>query len=175
MRYRLTGVSLWGVQWEPKDDDREIARRVLSLLEDRRMLWKDFSLEIEEHCVQSATRTRQQLGELLNGPDASDGLRAQIKALQACFRTFMDEAGDGSHWRQWHSGDGTDRLSVALGKLRGAVGVQVGMLAGRYGLSISDDLATIVPDSEGWFFERLGDETSSSTTAESSAIDDRQL
>ena len=52
MRYRLTGASgpLGGGQWERKDDDCEIARRVLNLLADRRMLWKDYSREIEEHC-----------------------------------------------------------------------------------------------------------------------------
>ncbi|QDP95821.1 hypothetical protein FOE78_07830 [Microlunatus elymi] len=56
VRYRVTGVTgaQFGVQWEHKDDDREIARRVLNILSDRRMLWKDFSLEIEEHCVKSA-------------------------------------------------------------------------------------------------------------------------
>jgi len=32
-----------GVQWERKDDDGEIARRVLNLLADLRVLWKDSS------------------------------------------------------------------------------------------------------------------------------------
>ena len=68
-RYRMTGGSVGpfgGGQWERKDDDREIARRVLNLLVDRRMLWKDFSVEIEEHCVQSANLARQELGEHLD-------------------------------------------------------------------------------------------------------------
>jgi hypothetical protein len=55
-RYRITGGSgpFGGAQWERKDDDREIARRVLNLLADRGMLWRDCTLEIEEHCVRSA-------------------------------------------------------------------------------------------------------------------------
>lgn len=51
-RFRVTGGSVGpfgGAQREWKDDNREIARRVLNLLADRRMLWKDFSIEIEEH------------------------------------------------------------------------------------------------------------------------------
>jgi hypothetical protein len=35
------------------------------------------------------------------------------------------------------------------------VGVQVGELAARYELEVSDELATIVPDQAGWFFERF--------------------
>ena len=67
----MTGVSgpVGGVQWERRDDDAEIARRVLNLLGDRRMLWKDFSAEIEEHCVASANTVRAALGTHLDHPD----------------------------------------------------------------------------------------------------------
>lgn len=68
VRYLLRGTSAWGVQWEKKDDEREIARRVLNLLADRRMLRRDYSLEIEEHCVQSALDARRQLSALLGSP-----------------------------------------------------------------------------------------------------------
>lgn len=44
---------------------------------------------------------------------------------------------------------------MALGRLRGLVGVQVGELAAEYDLDITEDLATIVPDQAGWFFERI--------------------
>jgi len=54
-------------------------------------------------------------------------------------------------------GFGTDPLSVALGRLRALVGVQVGMMACDYDLQVHDDLATIVPDQKGWFFERFTD------------------
>jgi hypothetical protein len=71
VRFRMTGVSvpLGGAQWELKDDDREIARRVLNLLGDRRMLWKDFSVEIEEQCIGSADHTRKELAKLLDNPE----------------------------------------------------------------------------------------------------------
>lgn len=157
-RFRLTGgtTPVGGVQWERKDDDKEIARRVLNLLADRRMLWKDFSLEIEEHCADSANYARQQIGPHLNNPEIGAELARRLQLLQRLFRGFLDEigpAGDGvdRHWRSM----GTDPLSIALGRLRGLVGVQIGELAALYNLEVSEELATIVPDQVGWFFERF--------------------
>lgn len=46
-------------------------------------------------------------------------------------------------------------MSTALGRLRGLVGVQLGTLASHYDLDLGEDLATIVPAEEGWFFERF--------------------
>lgn len=157
-RYRMTGgsVPLGGVQWEYKDDDQEIARRVLNLLGDRRMLWRDFSLEIEEQCVQSATLARQELGKHLDNPEISSELARRVQLIQRLFRDFMDEVGPtGGDWDRHYRPMGTDPLSVALGRLRGLVGVQIGELAAEYDLDVSEDLATIVPDQAGWFFERF--------------------
>lgn len=158
-RYRITGGSIGpfgGAQWERKDDDREIARRVLNMLADRRMLWKDFSLEIEEHCVRSANLVRDRLGSHADNPEVGPALMQRVQLLQRLFRDFVDETGQAGEERDrpWRS-MGTDPLSVALGRLRGLVGVQIGELAAEYELDVSDELATIVPDQAGWFFERF--------------------
>lgn len=158
-RYRFTGITAGpvGVQWQRTDDDRDIAQRVLNLLADRRMLWKDFSVEIEEHCVISANHVRTQLGTHLDNPEISDELATHLRALQRLFRDFVDQVGPAGHhaghhhWRH----DGTDPLSMALGRLRGLVGVQIGLLAAAYDLDVTDELATIVPDDTGWFFTRF--------------------
>lgn len=155
-RRRVTGVSWVGVQWEYKDNDREIARRVLTLLAGRRMLWKDFSLEIEEHCVRSADRVRDELGRHLENPEIGAELAGEIEALRSSFMAFMDEVGpEGDLHRRYHPGIGTDPLSMALGRLRGLVGVHIGVLASQYDLEVSDELATIVPSEAGWFFQRF--------------------
>jgi len=133
----------------------EFVRRLFNLLEDRRMLWKDFSLEIKEHCFRSADIARQQIGQFLDNPEISAGLTAKMKAIQRAFRDFMDGAGDDQQWGHRYAGTGTDRLSVALGTLRGLVGVQLGELAALYEVDVAGDLATIVPDGSGWFFERF--------------------
>ena len=144
---------MWGFQWEKKDDDRELARRVLNLLADRRILWRDYTLEVEEHCVESAAETRRQLGAVLDSPEITDHLHQRVRALQAAFRAFMDEVGPHDDLHGHHRGSyGTDPLSVGLGRLRGVVGLLVGELASTYELEITDDLASIVPDLDGWFF-----------------------
>lgn len=160
-RFRLTGITIGPAsgQWERKDDDREIARRVVNLLADRRMLWKDFSREVEEHCVQSANEVRRSLGAHMDNPEISRHLAERVSLLQLLFRSFVDDLEhDGvDSWRYRWSSVGTDPLSVALGRLRGLVGVQVGALASDYDLEVPDDLARIVPDESGWFFERYGE------------------
>jgi hypothetical protein len=157
-KYRITGGSgPWGgAQWERKDDDREIARRVMNLLGDKRMLWKDFSLEIEEHCVSSADHARKELGKHLDNPEIGQEMIRHVQLLQRLFRDFMDEVGPGrGDWDRYYRSMGTDPLSMALGRLRGLVGVQVGEMAAEYGLDVSEELASIVPDQAGWFFERF--------------------
>lgn len=160
VRYRLTGFSAGpaGAQWERKDDDSEIARRVLNMLGDRRMLWRDFSLEIEEHCVSSANIAREKLGELMDSPEASPTMTRRLQGLQRFFRDFIDEVGPRAEgWDRHRSPYGTDPLSVALGRLRGLVGAQIGELAAENQLDVSQELASIVPDQAGWFFERFED------------------
>lgn len=159
VKFRLSGASFGsvGAQWERRDDDREIARRVLNLLADRRVLWKDFTLEVEEHCVASAIEIRRELGRHLDNPEISDPLAARVRLLQSLFRSFVDElspyGADPRHHR-WSS-VGTDPLSMALGRLRGLVGVQIGALASEFDLEVGEDLALIIPDEDGWFFERF--------------------
>ena len=121
------------------------------------MLWKDFSLEVEEHCVNSANQVRRDLGHHLDNPEITGRLAQRLRVLQSLFRAFVDEVGPGGDdtWghRSWR--DGTDPLSMALGRLRGLVGVLIGELASEYDLDVSDELATIVPDQDEWFFERF--------------------
>jgi hypothetical protein len=157
-RYRITGGStpFGGTQWERKDDDREIARRVLNLLGDRRMLWKDFSLELEEHCVGSADHARKELAKHLDNPEIGPEMIRHVQLLQCLFRDFMDEVGpSGGDWDRHYRLMGTDPLSMALGRLRALAGVQIGELAAEYELDVSEELASIVPDQAGWFFERF--------------------
>jgi hypothetical protein len=160
MKFRVAGLTLGneavqaGIQFEPKDDDREIARRVVNDLSDRRMLWRDFTMEVEEHCVESAIQLRRQLGERLNTRGISPELAKRIQLIQRLLPSFIDEMETDErlhHRTHW----GTDLLSVALGRLRALIGVQLGDHAASFRLDVPEDLATIVPDEQGWFFERF--------------------
>jgi len=48
LAHRLTGFSLpfFGVQWTPPADEREIVRGLLTALEDRRVLFVPYHLEV---------------------------------------------------------------------------------------------------------------------------------
>jgi len=95
-----------------------------------------------------------------DNPEISAELARRLQLLQRLFRDFVDETGpaDGEWDRHWRP-MGTDPLSMALGRLRGSVGIQVGELAAEYDLDVSEELATIVPDQAGWFFERFDNGT----------------
>lgn len=77
-RYRPTGISTTGLQWERKDDDQEIVRRLFNLFEDRRMLWKHHSLEVGAHCYRSADTARAQIGRLLDNPEISGSSQSGV-------------------------------------------------------------------------------------------------
>lgn len=153
MRFRLTGLGtpFGSLQWEKKDDDREIARRVISLLEDRRLLYRDFFWEVPHECIESARQTRESLTALIASPDISPGLSLEVKLLRAYFRTFMDTRDD--HGRRYHMG--SEPISLALGELRAKVGQVVGDLAARFDLEVEDELGSIVPVERGGFFDRV--------------------
>jgi hypothetical protein len=92
----------------------------------------------------------------LDNPEISSELAPRLPLLHRLFRDFVGEVGPaGAEWDRPLRHMGTDPLSVALGRLRGLVGVQIGELAAEYDLDVSEELATIVPDEVGWFFERF--------------------
>lgn len=120
------------------------------------MLWKDFSLEIEEHCIRSADHVRKELGKQLDNPEIGPEMTRHVQLLQQLFQVFMDEVGpSGDNIYGHHRSMGTDPLSMALGRLRGLVGIRFGELAAEYGLNVSEELVGIVPDQAGWFFEKF--------------------
>lgn len=64
---RLTGISapLGGLQWEYHEPDRDVAARVVSYLEDRRVLYVACEAEVPSDAVDSVLEIRRYLtGEL---------------------------------------------------------------------------------------------------------------
>jgi hypothetical protein len=150
---RITGFStpIGGLQWEPPEDERKIARAFLTFLEDRRVLFNPYQLEIEEQVVQSLLTIREKATEAIARlPEGSQAV-APIKAIRAACRRFLDEPhADYRHlehrmWHRGYPGGGDSGFFVALGELRATVGMQVANLAVAYGLTVDDDLASILP------------------------------
>ena len=152
---RLTGLScpVFGIQWNPPEAQRSIARRVVRSLEDRRVLYVPYDVEIADYCTRSVLDIRQMLTKELSELDESSGqLYQSLKAIRTACRHFMDRTQvDDRHPRRHlrHWGDPYDVDSqtffLALGELRATFGIHLAILATQYGLDIEDHLATILP------------------------------
>ena len=148
----MTGIStpFGGVQWEVRDGDREIARRVVSILEDRRMLWVDHAYEVPSECAYSASKTRDALTEQIATKGIGTELSALLKEMRRLFANFMTVAPRARLDR--HAPYGADPFSAALGALRAAIGERLAVLVATCKLDVDDELKAIIPDSGAWFF-----------------------
>ena len=68
MPYRPTGIGGFGfsVNWEKVPGDEEVARQVITFLEDRRLLFGKRHSEDELDCVQSVIEIRRELTDELS-------------------------------------------------------------------------------------------------------------
>jgi uncharacterized protein DUF6650 len=147
---RLTGFSIpvFGVSWNPPAAEVTVARKVIAFLEDRRVLYNPYDMEDSGHCISSVIEIRQFLtGEFGNLTD-QDGLAANLRAMRAACRKFLDtvDAKDYARYGFGRRGLAHDWVFMSgLGELRGVVGVHVAALAAQHGLDIEGELASILP------------------------------
>jgi len=153
---RIDGIStpLGGVSWTPPTPDSEVVQRLLLFLEDRRVLYEPYEVEMPEHCIESVFKIRAFLTLLLDEGGISTELSAAFRGLRGACREFFrqirvrsDSRGlvlpEGAGGPQWGMTD--LEFNQALGELRAAFGLQVGRLAVTYGLDVEEPLSTILP------------------------------
>jgi hypothetical protein len=147
---RLTGVScpVFGVSWNPPEAESAVARRVLAYLEDRRVLYRPFDMEVPQQCVESVVEIRRFLTDEIAKLDSGSDIAQTLRGMRAACREFLDES-HGPRRPAFHRarsyGLWDAAFSDALGKLRGIFGIHVARLAAEYGLDVEDDLASILP------------------------------
>lgn len=150
---RIKGFStpLGGVDWDLPLPQRAIAEKTVVYLEDRRVLTMPRGVEhavLEaDHCIASVLQIRETLTQLLMDPDTGDDLTENLKAMRAACRRFLDSVGP-NHSRQVRGHFETATFGAALGELRAVFGIQLGVIAARYKLDLSEDLAAILPASD---------------------------
>lgn len=148
---RVTGFStpIFGVSWTPPQLDREVAERVIVFLEDRRVLYEPYEVEMPEHCIESVLTIREFLTNTLAqggiAYDLADTLRAMRAACRKFIATIGTDDGRGRVVIPPHLTMHDWNLNQGLGELRGVIGLHLAQLSVRYGLDVPDELSTILP------------------------------
>ena len=136
----------FSLNWDKADGDKQVAHAVLDFLEDRRILFANSHVENEVFCVRSANAAREFLTDQLSKAKPGKSLAASLKAMRTSFRRFVEAAGDdGRNFRYSHHFGDIDGLSLALGELRGQVGLHVAYIAYYYSLEVEGELVEILP------------------------------
>jgi len=101
----MTGFSspVFDLNWQPPVPDVTIARRMIAFLEDRRVLYEPYEVEVPERCIGSVIRIRDFLTNLIGdhamGKDLEDSLR-NMRAACRKFMTVVDSRAGGAIGRQ---------------------------------------------------------------------------
>ncbi len=147
---RLTGFSvpIFGVTWNPPEPEVAVARRIITFLEDRRVFYNPYHMEMEYHCVESILETRKFLTEVIGGLGEKSELASHLRAIRASCRQFLDTVGEPGRPRHNHHryhGPFETEFFQSLGQLRASAGIHIGAIAVMYGLSVEGPLAEILP------------------------------
>jgi hypothetical protein len=147
MPYRPTGIGGFGfsVNWEKVPGDEEIAKKVISYLEDRRLLFGRRHLDDQLHCVQSANDIRRFLTDQLSQAKVGKSLEQSLRAMRAAAREFVEAAGPNARNFSYDEGALNHEFGRALGRLQGLVGQHVALIADKYGIEVESELAQILP------------------------------
>jgi hypothetical protein len=147
---RITGFStpFFGVQWTPPAAERDLVRAFLTFLEDRRVLFVAYHLEVHGEVEHSVHEIRRQCTETLTTLSEQSRAVPPLRAIRAACRRFLDEPRqDFRNLFARDFGDFRDSAGffTALGELRATVGAQIAILAVLYNIELEAELATIVP------------------------------
>jgi len=148
---RITGFSvpIFGISWNPPEPEIDIAKRVLVFLEDRRVLYNPYHLEVVDHCVQSVLEIRDFLSDQIGNLSTKSVLSAHLRDIRAACRKFLNDVQQDPYrsriMRPYHPGTFESAFFTALGELRASVGIHVSAIALMYGLDIEGELESILP------------------------------
>lgn len=126
----------------------QMARKILLVLEDRRALWAVIDAETPSHVVQSLDILRSELVRVRGELDPASPLNGVLAGMSKTIHFFFNSMGfsdlhglccdrDNPEWQQF-----ADALEV----LRKSLGFQIADIARTHGLTVSEDLAFIMPE-----------------------------
>jgi len=146
-----TGRSLppgFGLQWEFAESDKQMARKAIIFLENRRLLFGERHMEDEMDCVRSAIEIRNRITDLIPAAREGKGVELSLRAIRAACTQFVNAAGPEAQNFRGFRGHGANPFGQALGELRSLVGIQVALLVDQYKFKVEEDLLSIFPPSD---------------------------
>lgn len=147
---RVSGFStpVFGLQWEPPTPERDLARRLVAFLENRRVLFVEGEAEIPDHAARSVIEIRAFLTDIIQEAPAGSKVEAAARQMRAACLAFHRGASSSSdmlefgvergHWASWV-------FLQSLGLLRAHIGTQLAIVIAAYGVDVEDHLLSILP------------------------------
>jgi hypothetical protein len=125
-----------------------LARRVIAMLEDRRVFWASFDAEFPDRVRHSLDTLRRDFANLRGSFPQGTGMDQILLSLTKTIHVFFDQVehsdlstlrcdGHNPEWLQFRD---------ALATLRKSVGLQIANLAAAYDIVLSPDLRRITPE-----------------------------
>lgn len=147
---RITGISVpfGGITWaDPGPSDAHIVREFILFLEDRRVLYNAYELEVVSQVERSIHEIREQCTKTLQALPSEAFTVTQIRFIREAARRFQNEQHEEFRFfdgrRDYH--DAGPSFFTALWAFRAAVGQQVARLAAHYDIDVEGDLASVLP------------------------------
>ena len=140
---RITGVSIpvFGISWTPPVLDRDIAKKLISYLEDRRALFYPYDMEVSYHVKESIKQIRAYITDLLQQIDNDSALIPNLKLMRAACRKYLD---DNPNTNKRHRYFGPEDI-ISLGELRGVFGRNLAEICVKFGINLESELEEILP------------------------------
>lgn len=138
--------------WVPSE--RDFAVEIVKELENRRVLYNDYELEVPQWVVDSVRQMREVFHNKLLAVRDEGALANHLRSMRAACRKFLDIVGDDGPHRiiienSFQGGPETWKFFTALGELRATVGLALSLLMAAYGLTCEEELARILPADPG--------------------------
>lgn len=121
---------------------------MLQYLEDRRVLYDPFEVEIPHACVRSVEEIRTELARFI-ADSRSPELRDPLRAIQAACRQFLTNVqgmvDHDFHIIEIQGGVDSWLFNQALGELRARIGTSVAVIVATFGIAVDEHLVKIMP------------------------------
>jgi hypothetical protein len=132
----VLGIGGGGANWEVTPGDRAMARSVLQVLEDRRVLYDSFQAEDPSDFIKSVELIRTGVAPFIKDSQSPE-LRDPLRAIQAACRQFLTEVHE--------SNQALGPFYQALGSLRARVGISVAVIIETFDIDVDEHLAKLMP------------------------------